>query len=563
MQSRIEEIPLKMVGSTTFGRYPKINAEQTFNMIISDDGLVDYAGFKAVIFTGINGKGRGEFTSVRSGKSFACIGNGIFTFDQNNNYTRIATIPTSSGDVFFAENEKKDIAICDKLNIYIYNYGNNTFVKASESDSEPLDFRPGYVSYQNGRFVTVALKTNDSDVAQWRLGSLVTAAYFPADSQSIGFFQTKGDMPVAIFPIPSGGNLLIVMGSIGAELWYNVASSALFPYQRSTNSSFDYGLLNSSTLDFGDTFAVWLGYNEKAAPVLMYSDGGNPQAISTDGIDFKMASLVNPKKCFGFLFRQDGHWIYQFTFYDPADNFSYIYDFKTKKFFTVCDENMNYHPAKKASYLNNTYYFVSFNDNKIYEFGSQYTTYDYGNGKVKEIPRIRIPPFIRKKTSEPGLVRYLSFPMEMGVSHRYNSINRIVVLDGGEGYTQATITFSEGDGFNAEAEAVIEDGVITAINITNPGQQYLDNPMVTIEGDGEGAEAVAVIDNIAPRVDLSISNDGAQTFSNNVGMFLHPLARRKNKFIYYQLGWTNEFVPQFRFWSFDRFVIGDGVVGME
>jgi hypothetical protein len=562
MQSRIKEIPIKMVGGSTFGRYPKINIEQTYNMIVSDDALVDYGGFKAIINTGINGKGRGEFTSLRAEKAYACVGNGIFSIDANNNYTRIATISTSNGDVFFAENEKKEIAICDKLNIYIYNYGNNTFQIASESNGVPLDFRPGYVTYQNGRFITVALSTNDSDVAQWRLGSLTNSVYFPSDSQSIGLFQSKGDMPVAAFPIPGGGNVLIVMGSTSGEIYYNVASSALFPYQRSTNSSFDYGLLNASTLDFGDNFAVWLGYNEKSAPVVMFSDGKNPQSISTDGIDYKMASLVNPKKCFGFLLKQDGHWIYQFTFYDPADNFSMIYDFKSKKFSNVSDENLNYHPAKKASYLNNQYYFVSFNDNKIYQFGSQYTTYDYGT-KNKEIPRIRITPYVRDSKTNQFICRYVSFPMEMGLSHRYNSVYRIIVINGGSNYTEASVQFVCDSGYNAKAEAVIVDGVITEINITNHGQNYLSTPIIIINGDGEGAEAIAVLDNIAPRVDLSVSNDGGQTFSSSVGMFMHELAKRKNKFIYYQLGWSNEMVFQFRFWSFDRFVIRDGIAGIE
>lgn len=561
MDSRIQEIPLKMVGSSTFGRYPKINKEQTWNMIISDDALVDYAGFKAQLDTNTNGKGRGEFTSVRANRTYCCIGNGIYSVDSSNNLTRIATIQTSSGDVFFAENEKKDIAICDKLNIYIYNYGNNTFVIAEESNGVPLDFRPGYVSYQNGSFVSVALSTNDSDAAQWRLGSLSNANYFPSDSDSIGPFQTKGDMPLAAFPIPGGGNVLIVIGSTSAEIWYNVANSALFRYQRSTNSSFDYGMLNSSTLDFGDTFAIWIGRNEKSSPVVMISEGGNPKSISTDGIDYKLATLKNPSKCFGFLWQQDGHWIYQFAFYDPQDNISFIYDLKTKKFFNVSDENLNFHPIKKIARLGTSYFGISFNDEKIYNVGSQYTTYDYGDFE-KEIPRIRIPEFIRKPNSESGIVRYLSFPIEMGISHRYNSVYRVVVQNGGEGYTEATVRFIQDSGFNAKATATIVDGVITAIEIVNPGQNYLDTPIIIIDGDGEGAEAIAVLNNISPRADLSISNDGAVTFSNSVGMFLNPLAKRKNKFIYYQLGWTNEFVPQIRFWSFDRFVVKDGVVGM-
>lgn len=552
-----KELTIKMVGGNSFGRYPKISVEQTINMIVSDTGLVDYNGFKALVETNANGFGRGGYFSSRAGRSFFCIGNGIYIINPVGNYSRIATLNTSTDNVFFAENEKKDIAICDKFNIYIYNYGNNTFVIAEESNGVPLDFRPGYVSYQNGRFVSVDLNT-----ATWRLGSVTDSNYFPSDSQSIGTFQTKGNLPLAAFPLPGKSNMLMIMGSIVTEQWYNVASNALFPYQRSQNFNIDYGTLNSATIDFSDSFVAWLAYNEKSGPVIMYSDGSQIIPISTDGIDYKLSNLNFPQKSFGFLFKQDGHLIYQFTFYDPSDNISYIYDFKTKQFFTVCDENMNFHPAKKAVYMNNNYYFVSFNDNKIYELNTKYTTYDYGN-KVKAIPRIRICGTIQSPDSHGFVTKSVSFPTEMGTNSQYNSLSNILITNGGTGYTEAVISFEGGEGINAKATATITDGVITDIVINNPGMNYLYPPRVIITGDGEGAEALSIITNTAPRVDISISLDGGMTFGNKFRMYMNPSGKRKNKFIYYQLGWSNEFVPRFEFLSFGRFVIGNGIASIR
>ncbi len=42
------QMPLDIVGSTKFGRYPKISVEQTWNMIISDGFLVPFAGYLKV-----------------------------------------------------------------------------------------------------------------------------------------------------------------------------------------------------------------------------------------------------------------------------------------------------------------------------------------------------------------------------------------------------------------------------------------------------------------------------------------------------------------------------------
>ncbi len=41
-----EEIPVKIVGSSIFGRYPFISAERTYNMFISDEALVNFASYE-------------------------------------------------------------------------------------------------------------------------------------------------------------------------------------------------------------------------------------------------------------------------------------------------------------------------------------------------------------------------------------------------------------------------------------------------------------------------------------------------------------------------------------
>ena len=99
---------------------------------------------------------------------------------------------------------------------------------------------------------------------------------------------------------------------------------------------------------------VWLGVNEQSGPVIMYANGSTTKGISTDGIDYVLSNLTNPENCTGFLFRQDGHIIYQFSFLD--DNISYAYDFNTGLFFNISDENLNYHIARQVVFFKNDYY---------------------------------------------------------------------------------------------------------------------------------------------------------------------------------------------------------------
>jgi hypothetical protein len=64
------------------------------------------------------------------------------------------------------------------------------------------------------------------------------------------------------------------------------------------------------------------------------------------------------------------------------------------------------------------------------------------------------------------------------------------------------------------------------------------------------------------RIDLSISIDGGVSFGTIDGQELNALAIRQNKLVWWNLGWANDFVAQFRFWGKGRFVATDGIVNI-
>jgi hypothetical protein len=410
-------LPLDIVGSTVFGRYPKIGIEQTYNMIISDDWLVPYAGYQKVASIMPTGEGRGIYNSIRYRHLIVVIDNGVYAVNQSQAVTKIANIRTFSGDVFMDENNAGQIAICDKSSIYIFDYVNNTFQRATLD----ADFIPGYVCFQDGYFIAPNLKT-----VEWRLSALNNGLSWPTDSSNVGLFQTKPNNPLATIRMPGKGNLLMVFGSTVTELWSDLGQQ-LFPYQKNSYFNVDYGCLNPATIAASDKFVVWLGVNDKSGPVIMYSDGGNPVQISNDGINFKFAQLTNPENSYGFLFKQDGHLIYQFSF--PDDNLTYAFDFNTQKFFTLCDENMDYHIAKRVVYANNTYYFISQKNGNLYELNTRYTTYD-----GKEIPRIRVTKNIRTPDSERWTLDNATFPLEAGEDDGVTALDLSISTDGGQSF---------------------------------------------------------------------------------------------------------------------------------
>lgn len=413
--SRAKDIPLNIVGSSVFGRYPKISPEQTYNMIISDGWLVPYAGYKKAVNILDEGQGRGAYTSDRYGKMIVVVNEKVYAISPDLSSVIIGTLDTSVGDVFIDENNNNQLAITDKLHIYIFNYQTNVFSKAI------INFKPGYIEFKNGQFISVDLDRNT-----WRLSDFNNGLSWPDDAPYVGGFQTKPTQIMAAVSVPGKGNLLFVFGKNVIEPWIDVGLQ-LFPYQRINSFNINYGTLNAATIGVGDDIIAWLGVNEDSGPIILYSNGGAPQAISTDGIDFKLSDLEHPEDAYGFIFKQDGHTFYQLTF--PSDNFSLTYDFETKKFFTLCDENMDYHIAKKVAFFDNNYFFVSFKDGNVYEMDADFETYD-----GKEIPRIRICKNIRTDDASPFVANALTFTIEQGQSSNVQRVDLSISRDGGETY---------------------------------------------------------------------------------------------------------------------------------
>lgn len=81
------------------------------------------------------------------------------------------------------------------------------------------------------------------------------------------------------------------------------------------------------------------------------------------------------------------------------------------------------------------------------------------------------------------------------------SLSRIIVTNGGTGYTNPSITFTGGGGLNATATATVINGVITHISIDNPGINYTAPPIITInDPTGSGATIGSIQIYILPRV---------------------------------------------------------------
>jgi len=516
------EIPIDIVGSNTYGRYPKINQSQTFNMMISDGFLVDYAGFMFIQQIASSGEGRGDHTSTVFNRLYAVVGAEVVYFNEALVPQFVGNLTTTTGEVFIAENTAGQVAFSDGLHIYIYDQKTAIFSIAQSATQLtptqtliPLDFKPGFLSFQNTYFIVASLGT-----PEWRLSLPSNGLIWPTLPPYIGQLTTKPDTVQAVVPMPGRGNMTFVMGNTVAEQW-TFTGGALFPWTRNNSISIDYGCINPSSIAYQGNYIVWVGISEEAGPVIMYTTGADITEVSTDGIDYLFSTLKAPEDCSGFLVKLDGHLFYQLTF--KTDKLTLALDLTNNKFFTITDENENYHPARKIVFFNNTYYFVSFNDGNLYAFGTQFTTYQYQN-MFGVIPRVRICSPIRLPSQRPLIFRSLGFTIEQGQPNFDNTTFPEYMI------TEIT-----------EVRMLTEDGL---------NEMVTENSFNSMSG--------TVTRNM--EVFLAISRDGGETYGNSVSLNMNLTGRRKSRFIFQRLGRANDFTARLQFEGFSRYVVGPGEV---
>jgi hypothetical protein len=422
-------IPLSVVGSNNFGRYPKISSEQTFNMFISDGAMVPYAGYRDVSSQVLSGEARQIFLSEKFQQLIIVFDENVYAVNKSLAIYQIGRLATSSGDIYIAENEATQIAIVDGLYIYVYDWMASVFTQTT------VDFMPVYISYQDGRFLAA-----DGSSNQWRLSDFMPLGglSWPADAGHVGELQTKPDYTKAVIPF---GKELLVFGRTVTQIHYDVGYT-LFPYSEDNYFCMDFGCINSATIATGSLgiqisaaqtekelvpIIAWVGVNKTSGPVIMYSTGGPPRQISDDGINLLLENLSFPEKCYGFIYKIGGHTFYHITFYD--DNLSLVYDFHEQRFFTLTDENLNYHIAKNIAFFNNAYYFVSINDAKLYQLSS-----DFDDCNGKQMQRFRTMPNLRLPDSSPFVLQNINVTLEQGNTNESQRIDLSLSVDGGESW---------------------------------------------------------------------------------------------------------------------------------
>lgn len=427
MSNQFQSIPIGIVGGTNFARYDKITNEKTVNMMVTTANevkcLVDNSGYcKDISFlSGL--QPRALYVSVRLNQMIAVIGRYVYAIDAQLHYQEIGVLSTFTGPVYITENLASQIGIVDNLALYVYNYSVFTFTRI-----DIPDVTPAYISFLDTYFIIT-----DSNRNFWQISNSDDGTTYNA--LMVAFLQTAPDELQAVVPL---SRTLWVMGKKISELWndnptgYNasgIGNPVSFPFQRNNSLAINYGVLSVPSICVGFNMLVWLAYNAVSGPTIVYTEGGQVKDLSSDGLDYLLKNVIEfPEQSYATMRQENGHIIYQITFYNPDDNLSIQYDFSSKLWTNCTDENQNFHIMKELVYFNNNQYFINFDQNNpgLYLLDAQLTSYDGA-----EIPRIRVCPPIRFQDKK-FVIKEVELVMEQGENSSSRYVDLSLSKDGGE-----------------------------------------------------------------------------------------------------------------------------------
>jgi len=556
-----EQLPINVVGSSSFGMYPKISLEKTYNMYESDGYLVPFPGYHKALELAANGvEGRGLFRSFRGDRMIAVVDSNVYEINTFLSPRLVGTLDTQSGEVFMDENLTGQICIVDGLKIYIYNWFTGSGVVPQTGgvlNGAPPDLVPSYVTYHNTFFLI-----GNSPTANGSRSS-VGYAYFPDSATTIivnsSFsLEIKPDDLIAIKRIPGQSSNILAFGGSVCGVYSQVGGLDGFgipqDYQLNKSISIDYGCLSSATIAANDTHIAWLGINEANLPVIMVMTGQSVSRISTDGIDYLLQNLVHPEQSTAMMYRINGHLFYHLTFFyqtkdgSPEDNVTLIYDFNNEKFYHLSDQNLNFHPARQLVFfntdsryvteldgINQNIFFIAKKGGAIYQLNQKF--YDI-NEDINtdltagtdpnlryEMQRIRICKSVKMPTSAPFKVNQLCFTIEMGM----------------------------------DTEEAVQDCLILMITEDNI-RMFSESPDYRqLVPERHGQEDCAA-QPYRGRIDLAVSKDSTESYSNYVPRWMNTQGNSKNILRWNKMGRVNDFTPKIRFWTLGRIVATDGYV---
>lgn len=629
-----KSIPLNIVGSSVYGIYDKQDSQRTINLTISDDALVVYPGYKIGIKFDKFGnatEARGLYESVKLNKIFAVFDDRVYEITliydhimqriDSYDIQPIGNLDTTSGPVYFTENNKPQILISDSAHLYLYDpsilAGSFSFTATSATEltfngyftfavGEPVVFSGGGlpIGITAGTTYYISSSSHPDSAPNTTVVEISTTPTNAANGVVINTFAggsgtmtTSGpfqDIPTSFTPgyitfhdtyfiaaasndnfyLPPANNTWRLSAQNNGFVWADIAQSIglLETKPDNTQAVVRFPSKGNMILVMGRSVTeMWFDTGAQLFPYQRQDQGsidyGCVSPATVAFMDEIVIWLASNEKSGPIIMYSTGGLPTKITTDGIDFQLSQInHPESSQGFLYRKNGHLFYH---LNFYRDNISFVVDLTLNKIYNACDEFFNY-YIMGQVVWFNNQYFS--ISKNTGnlyifDTVFTTYESTDVNGTVTT--SEIPRIRICDNIRLPSQDYFVFND-VGFTIETGAT--DYLVQAtpplddipINILMENGNFfqLENNNLLISEQEDPDPNIQYVQS-TPRVDLSVSYDGGVTFGGDMAYILNPIGKRRNRLMWWQLGAGNDCVCQFRFWGIGRVVALNGVANIR
>lgn len=229
---------------------------------------------------------------------------------------------------------------------------------------------------------------------------------------ALDFASAESNYEPIVALLVNHGEIMLFKKTV-SEIW-RATGGTDFPFARDTNAAIEQGCAAPFSVASMDNTVFWLGSNKDGAGIVWRLDGYTPRRVSTDAIEFAIASYDNIADAVAYAYQQEGHTFYVLTF--PSAGATWVYDAATnlwhqRAYLIPGTGTLTRHRSNCHMYYQGRHIVGDFENGELYEFDLDY----YADRAGDPLPSIRAATHLADPNYEWLIHHRLQIDIEAGV----------------------------------------------------------------------------------------------------------------------------------------------------
>lgn len=310
---------IPFVGASYRERSRNLDAQACINLFLvpgesgnakSPAALYGTPGTRPLVTLPSGGPVRGMHVPTDGSNALVVAGNRVYRVDGNFIATEIGIIDNLGGVVSIDDNGTQAVIVTGP-NGYLVDLATNTVTQIIDPafyGADRVDILDSYAIF------------NRPGTNQFYISGANTMTF-----NALDFASAESNFEPIVSLIVSHSELVLFKKTV-TEIWRD-SGDADFPFARDRNAAIEQGCAAKESVVSMDNSVFWLGNYENGAGIVWRLNGYTPVRISTDALEFAIASYADISDAIGYSYQQEGHTFYMLTF--PSAQATWVFDAAT------------------------------------------------------------------------------------------------------------------------------------------------------------------------------------------------------------------------------------------